>query len=293
MKPRLLSGDGSARLQKRSNVTIAIGALFEAGAIVCSDTKVQASDGATSIGIKQFLTIAHINPRMYVIADASGDALAAKMLKEEISAAISDTKLSSPLGPSIKKVMEPWYNSYQHNPAPQVQFLIAVATKGWSNASLYFCEPPSTVAISRDTPIVIGQGARPVEHMSDILRAVAGEKMDARSALLRVAYLMHIAKRDEGSACGFDSFAALISTDGGFTFIDKEEMIAAEQLAKELDKSLKSGIRRITGTNDSVLQKFPFPKSFDEVSEKLRIFDFPSLKYLEKKLWKKKPSTSA
>lgn len=264
-------------------MTIAIAATFEGGAIVCSDTKVSASDGATSWGSKQFLGVSATG-KMYVIADSSEDAYAAKMLGADISSAIADTDKSTRIEPAIKKVMEEWYNAYRYVHAPQVQFILAIIQKDWKNASLYYCEPPNTVA--QGSPIAIGKGARAVDPALDILRAVAGEKMDARSALLRAAYLMHLAKSYEGSACGGDSFAAVISAGGGFTFVGDEEMSKAEALAKNLDKSLESGIRKATGSDASILHKFPFPKSFDEVSEQLKGFDFPSLKHLDRKLWR-------
>jgi hypothetical protein len=66
-------------------------------------------------------------------------------------------------------------------------------------------------------------------------------------------------------------------------------MSKAEALAKILDKSIESGIRKVTGSDASALQRFPFPKSFDDVSEQIKTFDFPSLKYLERKLWRRLP----
>ena len=265
-------------------MTIAIGATFAGGAVVCSDTKVSASDGATSWGAKQFLGIS-VTGKMYVLADSSEDAHAAKMLGAEISDALSGTGKFERIQEPIKAVMERWHNGYRHVQPPQVQFMLALIQKGWSNASLYFCEPPN--AIAHGSPLAIGKGSRVVDPVLDILTEVPDENMDAPSALLRVAYLMNVAKNYEGATCGGDSFAAVISAGGGFTFIDEEEMSQAETLAKYLDKSIESGIRKATGNGASVLRKFPFPESFDKVSEQLGLFDFRSLKHLDRKLWKK------
>lgn len=72
-------------------MTIALGAAFDGGAIVCADSLVCASDGATSYGSKTFLGVS-ATKRMHAIANACEDAYAAKMLGEEISFAISDAE---------------------------------------------------------------------------------------------------------------------------------------------------------------------------------------------------------
>jgi hypothetical protein len=184
-------------------MTIAIGAEFDGGAVVCSDTRVSASDGATSWGSKQFLGISATG-KMYILANATEDAYAAKMLGEEMSSAISKAENKPPkIMEAIKAIMGRWYNGYHHVHPPQVQFILALIQRGWSRAMLYYCEPPNTVAFG--SPIAIGKGSRAVDPKLDILRALAGEKLDARSALLRTAYLAYLAKRDEGAACGGDS----------------------------------------------------------------------------------------
>jgi 20S proteasome alpha/beta subunit len=265
-------------------VTIAIGATFQGGAIICSDTKISASDGATFYGSKQFLGVS-ATKKMYALASASEDAYAARMLGAEISDAISKTDKSTRVEPGIKSVMGTWFNDFQQIRPPSVQFLLALIQEGWENASLYYCEPPNTVAYG--SPIAIGKGSRPVEPLLDILSPVPHEQMDARSALLRVAYLMYLAKRDEGSACGGDTYATAISADGGFTLVSDEEMERAESLAMKLDKSIESGIRRITGSQQSTLHRSPYPESLDSVTKEFSQFEFQSLKYLQRKLWKR------
>src|SRR5580704_17543553 len=122
---------------RRSRMTIAIGAEFNGGAVVCSDTRVSASDGATSWGSKQFTGVSATG-KMYVLADASEDAYAAKMLGHEISGAMSDASAKTGLEQPIKDVMEKWYNGYRHVHPPQVQFVLALIQKGWSRAALYY-----------------------------------------------------------------------------------------------------------------------------------------------------------
>lgn len=265
-------------------MTIALGTTFNGGAIVCADSLVCASDGATSYGSKTFLGVS-MTRRMYAIANACEDAYAAKMLGDEISTAISDAKNSAHIKQAIGGVMQNWYNGFRHIQPPQIQFIISLIQEGSENAVLYYCEPPNTIA--EGSPIAIGKGARAVDPVLDILRPVPGETVDARSALLRVSYLMQVAKRDEAAACGGDSFAIVISAGGGFTMVDREEMKRAEELARQLDQSFESAIRVITGTSKSALSEYPYPKSLEATKESFKNCDFPSLKFTERKLWEK------
>jgi hypothetical protein len=264
-------------------MTIAIGTLFEGGAIVCADTKVSASDGATTDASKVFLGITRTR-RMYAVADSAEDAYAAKMLAEDISTAISRADKSFRMDDTVKRVMEPWYNSYHHVHPPQIQFLIAFTQEKWERAMLYYCEPPSTV--SWGSPIAIGKGSRVVDPALDILSPIGKEKLDAKSALVKLAYLMYLAKRDEGAACGGDTYAIAICADGGYTLIDEAEMKEAEKIAKKLCGVLGTGLNKITSTaaNDLLTA---LPKELNEIGEAYRSLNFKSLEFMEKnKLWK-------
>src|SRR5438034_9962361 len=116
-KPYVIRRPQVVRLRKRSSMTIAIGTLYSEGIIVCADTKVVATGGATTADSKVFASISP-KGRMFLIADAAEDANAAKMLAGEISHAMCDAEKPYHLGPSIKAVMEPWHNSYHHVPPP-------------------------------------------------------------------------------------------------------------------------------------------------------------------------------
>ncbi len=171
-------------------MTIAIGTLYSEGAIVCADTKVVASDGATTTGSKVFASLTP-KGRMFRIADAAEDANAAKMLAGEISHAICDAENPYKLGAPIKAVMGPWHSSYHHVRPPNLQFVIASLVVGDEQAQVFLCEPPSTVAYG--WPIAIGQGARAVDPHLSIL--IPLKNLNVRSALLRLAYLMYLAKK--------------------------------------------------------------------------------------------------
>jgi len=263
-------------------MTIAIGTLIDGGAIVCADTKVSASDGATTDDSKVFLTVTRTR-RMYALADSAEDAFAAKMLAGEISSAISLADKSFRIEETVKRVMEPWYNGYHHVHPPQIQFLLAFIQEGSEQAVLYFCEPPNTV--SYGSPIAIGKGSRVVDPVLDILRPTGKEKLDAKSALVKLAYLMHLAKRDEGAACGGETYAILIKAGGGYTLIDEAEMREAEKVAKKLCRVMEKGLQKIISIMPSDLTAFL--KDLNEISDEYRNLSFKSLEFIEKsKLWK-------
>jgi hypothetical protein len=263
-------------------MTIAIGTLFDGGAIVCADTKVSASDGATTDGSKVFLGVTRTR-RMYAIADSAEDAYAAKMLAGEISTAISLADKSFRMEETVKRVMGPWYNSYHHVQPPQIQFLIAFTQEGWEQPTLYFCEPPSTV--SYGSPIAIGKGSRVVDPALDIFWST-GKRIDAKSALMKLAYLMYLAKRDEGAACGGETYAIAIGAGGGYTLIDEAEMREAEGIAKKLCRVLETGLNKVTSTSPNDLLTL-LPKELNEIGEAYRNLSFKSLEFMEKhKLWK-------
>jgi hypothetical protein len=265
-------------------MTIAIGAEFDGGAIVCADTKVSASDGATSYGSKTFLGVSATR-KMYALANSCEDAYAAKMLGSEISTAISDTDKRSRIEPGIKSVMGSWYSGYRHVQPPQVQFILAFTQEGWKNASLYYCEPPNTVAYG--SPIAIGKGSRAVDPVLSLLGPTAQEKPDAKSTLLRMAYLMYLAKRDEAAACGGETYAIVIVGGGGFAMVNEEEMRQAEEMAKKLSKAFDSGIFRLTSSQQGSLDEFH--QKINALLESYRRFEFSSLKFLERKIWDRSP----
>jgi 20S proteasome alpha/beta subunit len=263
-------------------MTIAIGARFEGGAAICADTKVLASDGATTDDSKVFVAITA--RRLYAIADASEDAYAAKMLAWEISNAISSAEEPFSIGKTVRGVMQPWYNSYHHVQPPQVQFILTFTQQGWDGANVFYCEPPSTV--TRRSPLAIGKGSRAVEPALDVFWSLPRQKhLDAKSALLKMAYLMHLAKRNEGSACGGETNAFVITANGSIALVEEKEMKEAEQVALELDSVIARGVRCLTSLASDEFMK-EFHESFDAVSESYRKLLFPSLNDLEKKMWR-------
>ena len=162
-------------------MTIAIGAQFEGGVAVCADTKVVATDGATHWGSKVFLGVSP-DRMAWAIANAADDGNAAKMLAEELSSAVSDSKNYKDLLKRAKEIMTSWYSAFGNVKPPIVHFLVSLGGK--DNSSLYFCEPPNTVCSVGDV-MAIGQGARPIESFAnDLFWSIP--KFGAKSALLKL-----------------------------------------------------------------------------------------------------------
>lgn len=263
-------------------MTIAIGARFVGGVIISADTKVVASDGATTRDSKVSLSVTRTK-RMFAIADAAFDGYAAKMLAKEITSVVCNVKDENNLVTEIKTVMGDWYNSYKYQTPPSSQFILGCTFAGHDEGQLYFCEPPSTVLYCWE-PIVIGQGARAVEPILSILSSQPKKILDVKSALLRLAYLMHVAKQQEGSACGGDTDTIVLSSKGAFTFVESKEMQEAETIAEEVHHALMASLGSILST-DSSSSFTEFSDTFQKISEKFEHFEFKSLKYLERIFW--------
>lgn len=214
-------------------MTIAIGEPFRfgpiKGALVCADSKIVSSDLATTFGSKIHLSL---TPRKsaFAIADAAEDGDAAKMLANEITSALCDESVvhMGLVNKVVKKQMTQWYAAYSGARPPSTQFALAAAVGG--ECSLFYCSPPNTV-LMRPFAFAIGQGARVVDPL---LPGEASPSPNVKEAILRAAYWMHRAKRDEGSMCGGGTSMFLISDRGGIGLLHGE-LDAAESLAEEVD----------------------------------------------------------
>jgi hypothetical protein len=224
----------------RKAVTIAIGAVFDGGTAVCADTKIVATDGATSSGSKVSLSLTP-KKMTYAVANAAEDGRAATMLAGEMTNAACDSDSYEVLLIKLKEVMTAWYSAYGVMKPSAPQFLLACGGKRTSN--LFFCEPPNTVLRISDV-IAIGQGGRPIEPIMQTLFWPI-PKFGVKSALLRLAYLMYRAKAEEGSACGGNTTAVIVTKDGAFTFVKDEEMQKAEVLASKVDSFLTDTCKQL------------------------------------------------
>lgn len=228
-------------LGRRSKLTIAIGARYTDGIIICADTKVVATDGATTSNTKMMFGIGPPNRRI-VIADAGEDARAGMMVAEQIVTAIGRSKNWLDTEMRIKEVMTKWYNAYGAHHAPTLQFILGVTPS--DGGSIYLCEPPATVLDC--IPLAIGRGSRAVESLLESPGGLLPYSAPLRATLLRLAFLMYRAKKDEGSACGGDTHTLVMPEKGPVFPISNEEMAVAEKLAGEIDSLMLSAARNLT-----------------------------------------------
>lgn len=265
-------------LRTANAMTIAIGALYSEGVIVAADSKIVFSDGSTDSGSKVFLSLSP-EQAMLAIADASEDARAAKMVAGRISSAFIDAQREgkNPVK-LLRELMGDWYRSYGHSQVPTLEFLVGTVIVDKS-VGLYFLQPPNTII--QEAPFAIGRGARPVEPLLDL---ISNHKSTLKSQLLLVAYLMYLAKEQEGSACGGPTNALVITKRGGWTFVT--EMDAAETLASDIHFSVQQYILEVAGTSP-VIPRPPFNDLYRELKEKAGKLEFPSLRNLERNVWRR------
>jgi len=256
-------------------MTIAIGVRFGEGVAICADTKVLASDGATTSAGKIHSCITRNG--IYAIADASDDAHAAKMLGQDIINALSKESEVSPynIDDPIKATMKAWHDGYGSSGVPSVNFVLATVVRG--NCSLRFCKPPNTVIQER--AIAIGQGARVVDAL--VPEVVPSHlRFGVKPTLLQVAYLTYRAKKEEGGACGGETDAVIITRSPiQVAFIDRREMTKAELLAKDVDSALTDiRLRLFTEETD---KPDGAAKKYGALAQRISDFDFPSSRNLE------------
>lgn len=279
--------------RRTSRMTIAIGTYYDKGIIVCADSKVVASDGATTNGLKLSLALGQ-NRRFIAIANAAEDGHAATMLSDDIAIAIGDAQDEGSAKSNIKAVMTTWHNAYGSQSAPHLQFVVGIVAPGERDVLL--CEPPATVI--EDAPVAIGRGARAVERFLELeARFLTGDSPPMKVALLRLAFLMYHAKKEEGSACGGDTHAVILPSNGILTFVNSCDMADAEGLAKEVDALMtvtgKKAMSHLTEADQNTFVTAEFSKRYAELARKARELTFPSLVPLHNVVLGEKKSLTA
>jgi len=221
---------------RRGRMTIAIGVPCRYEnlkcAIVCADTKITASDWATTWGAKLSLSITR-RSSSFAIAYAAEDADAAKMLAEDITKALCDeTTTPFNLEVVLKKNMTDWHAAYSGSTPPPIQFVLAAGVK--ERCDLFLCSPPNTV-LRKTKAFAVGSGGRALDPL---LVLESESPPTAHAAISRAAYWMYRAKQYEGAFCGGDTHVFMIAEHGGFCLMEDEGIKKIEALGKDIDKLL-------------------------------------------------------
>jgi hypothetical protein len=259
-------------------MTIAIGAYFVGGMIVCADTNVVADDGIVTSGEK--IEGHECGDRAYVIANSGYDANASSMLAKEIVSGLTKSTIDRwNIEPTVKETMKNWHSSYTQGKPPDTSFILAANT-GRQNRRLYYCEPPSTVRPKQlGEPVAIGIGGRIVDPL---IPSVITGAVPLKIALLQLAYLMYRAKRDNVYLRGSDTDAMILTTMGTIHVVHRGDMKEAEELGPLIDNALQICFMGVLGQTPFPTGTFlqTFQKIYQECEDRCRGLQFKSIKEL-------------
>jgi hypothetical protein len=222
--------------------------------------------------------------RMFAITFAAQDPRAGAMLASEIATVACASPNRAEVVPGIKRVMGDWFRSYGVAQVPSMQFLVASNSSDDTPGRVLLCEPPSTVM---DTfgPCVIGSGSRSVSTMLRLLTPASGQNVSLRSTVLRMTYLLHLARRSDPKAVGDDTEMIVLSNRGSFLYIDRAEIRQAEGLGEKVDALLLDMARQVLSAepeqNPQTIAE-EFLRGYFEVMEQNPQVYFPSLSYLDR-----------
>jgi hypothetical protein len=222
--------------------------------------------------------------RMFAITFAAQDPRAGAMLASEIATVACASPNRAEVVPGIKRVMGDWFRSYGVAQVPAMQFLVASNSSDDTAGRVLLCEPPSTVM---DTfgPCVIGSASRSVSTMLRLLTPRAGQNVSLRSTVLRMTYLMHLARRSDPKSVGDDTEMVVLSNRGSFLYVDRAEIQQAEGLGEKVDALLLDMARQILSAepeeNPQTIAE-EFLRGYFEVMEQNPQVYFPSLSYLDR-----------
>jgi hypothetical protein len=263
-------------------MTLGIAVPFSGGSILCADSSIEANDGSASETDPVLMSVTS-GKRIFAITHAAGDARAGRMLASEIASVACNAATRQDIVPGIKRVMGDWFRSYGVAQTPAMQFLVASNSTDDNAGRVLLCEPPSTV-METFGPCVVGAGARPVNPMLRLLAPRHNESFSLRSTVLRILYLIYLARRYDSSV-GEETEMIVLSNRGSFTYIDRRELKQAEGLGEKVDALLLDVARQLLSaemeSNPQTIAEEFLRGYFDVMEQNPQVY-FPSLAYLDK-----------
>ena len=265
-------------------MTVGLAVPFPGGSILCADSRVDANGNSTPADDSPALMSVTAGRRMFAITFAAQDPRAGAMLASEIATVACASPNRADVVPGIKRVMGDWFRSYGVAQVPAMQFLVASNSSDDNAGRVLLCEPPSTV-VDTFGPCVIGSASRSVNSMLRLLAPRAGNASSLRSTVLRVTYLMHLARRSDPRSVGEDTEMVVLSNRGSFFYIDRAELQQAEVLGEKVDALLLDMARQVLSAepeqNPQTIAE-EFLRGYFEVMEQNPQIYFPSLSYLDR-----------
>ena len=263
-------------------MTFGIAVPFPGGSILCADSRIEANDGASAENEVALLSVT-AGKRIFAITYAAKDPRAGRMLASEIATVACNAATRQDIVPGIKRVMGDWFRSYGVAPIPSLQFLVAGNSTDDNTGRILLCEPPSTV-METFGPCVVGAAAAPVTPWLKMLTPRQNQSFSLRSSVLRIAYLIYLARRYDVSV-GEETEMIVLSNRGSFTYIDRREIRQAENLGEKIDALLLDVARQVltaeTEQNPQTIAEEFLRGYFDVMEQNPQVY-FPSLAWLDK-----------
>jgi len=263
-------------------MTLGIAVPFPGGSILCADSHVEA-DGSSGPETEAALMSVTSGKRIFAITWAARDLRAGRMLASEIASVACNSATRQDIVPGIKRVMGDWFRSYGVAQIPSLQFLVSSNSTDENAGRILLCEPPSTV-VETFGPCVVGGGSKPINPMLRLLTPRQGQSFSLRSTVLRITYLVYLARRYDASV-GEETEMMVLSNRGSLTYIDRRELKQAEGLGEKVDALLLDMARQVLSAEaeqspQAIAEEF-LRGYFDVMEQNPQVY-FPSLSYLDR-----------
>jgi hypothetical protein len=265
-------------------MTLGIAVPFPGGSILCADSRIEAGDASSPADNDAGLMSFTSGKRIFAITYAAKDPRAGRMLASEIATVACNAASRQDIVPGIKRVMGDWFRSYGVAQIPALQFLVASNSTDENSGRVLLCEPPSTV-METFGPCVVGNGSRPINSMLKLVTPRFNQAFSIRSTVLRITYLMYLARKYDPQSIGEETEMIVLSNRGSFTYIDRRELNQAEGVGEKVDTLLLDMARQVLSAEaeqspQSIAEEFL--RGYFEVMEQNPQVYFPSLSYLDK-----------
>jgi hypothetical protein len=265
-------------------MNLGIAVPFPGGSILCADSRVEPGDASSAGENDAALMSFTSGKRIFAITYAAKDPRAGRMLASEIANVACNANSRQDIIPGIKRVMGDWFRSYGVAQIPSIQFLFASNSTEDNAGRVLLCEPPSTV-METFGPCVVGNASRPINPWVRLLSPRHNQSFSIRSTVLRMTYLMYLARKYDPLSVGEETEMIVLSNRGSFTYIDSRELRQAEGVGEKVDALLLDMARQVLSAemeqNPQTIAEEFLRGYFDVMEQNPQVY-FPSLSYLDK-----------